>query len=222
MKHRFYLKTEKEQQQIQIKIAITAILFNLALFFLFWTLSCPLLSLLFVMITLSIIAPFFDTPSLVKKGVLVYRSPLFLTEREKNGIITIHGGTLFDYYYVLDRTLTGQQRTKFIVKSYLDGLLNLIEEYENLGEGNLKVRGTSYIINERTAKKIGLKKVKTDTLQSLILGYNYPNLICSYSLSKAKLSFPNLKNIQSFEGNIETLAQHKAYLLRLRRLIRIA
>lgn len=122
--------------------------------------------------TMSIIAPFFDTPSLAKQGELIYYSPLFLTEKGKNGVITMHGGTLFDYYYVLDRTLNGTQRTKLIIKGYLDGLLNLIEEYEGKVPNLIKIKGTSYIINERTANKIGLKKVKTSLLQSFILGFN--------------------------------------------------
>jgi hypothetical protein len=219
VEHKFYLKTEKEQKQAQVKFAGIAIVFNLILLILLFMIGLPLLSVLFFGITLSIIAPFFDTPSLAKKGQLIYYSPLFLTEKEKNGVITIHGGTLFDYYYVIDRTLNGTQRTNLIIKGYLDGLLNLIEEYEGTVPNAIKIKGTSYIINERTANKIGLKKVKTNLLQSFILGFNFVNLTCSYSLAKGKLSFPDLRNTHSFEGDLDTLIQQKAYLLRLRKLL---
>ena len=219
MEHKFYLKTEKEQKQVQFKLAGLAIFFNLILFILLFIIGLPLLSILVFSGTLSIIAPFFDTPSLVKQGQLIYYSPLFLTEKEKNGVVTIHGGTLFDYYYVLDRTLNGTQRTNLIIKGYLDGLLNLIEEYEDKVPNSIKIKGTSYIINERTANKIGLKKVKTSLLQRFILGFNYINLTSSYSLAKAKLSFPNLRNTHTFEGDLDTLIQQKAYLLRFKKML---
>jgi hypothetical protein len=219
VEHKFYLKTEKEQKQVQFKLAGLAIILNLSLFILLFIIGLPLLSILAFSGTLSIIAPFFDTPSLAKQGQLIYYSPLFLTEKEKNGVITMHGGTLFDYYYVIDRTLNGTQRTNLIIKGYLDGLLNLIEEYEGKVPNSIKIKGTSYIINERTANKIGLKKVKTSLLQSFILGFNFVNLTCSYSLAKGKLSFPDLRNTHSFEGDLDTLIQQKTYLLRLRKLL---
>jgi hypothetical protein len=219
VEHKFYVKTEKEQKQAQFKLAGLAIILNLSLFILLFIIGLPLLSILAFSGTLSIIAPFFDTPSLAKQGQLIYYSPLFLTEKEKNGVITMHGGTLFDYYYVIDRTLNGTQRTNLIIKGYLDGLLNLIEEYEGKVPNSIKIKGTSYIINERTANKIGLKKVKTSLLQSFILGFNYINLTSSYSLAKAKLSFPNLRNTHTFEGDLDTLIQQKTYLLRLRKLL---
>ncbi len=221
MDHKFYLKTEKEQKQAQFRLAGVAIFFNLIVLILLFAIGLPLLSFLFISITLSIIAPFFDTPALVKQGGLIYYSPLFLTEKEKNGVITIHGGTLFDYYYVIDRSLNGAQRTNLIIRGYIDGLLSLIEAYEDKAPNLIKIRGTSYIINERTANKIGLKKVKTNFLQSLILNFNYFNLMSSYSLAKAKLSFPNLRNTHSFEGGLDALIEQKAYLLRLRKLLTI-
>jgi len=153
VEHRFYLKTEKEQKQAQLKLGGIAIFLNLILLLLLFVIGLPLLLILLLpvplfIITLSIIAPFFDTPSLAKRGELIYYSPLFLTEKEKNGVITIHGGTLFDYYYVIDRKLNGSQRTNLIIEGYLDGLLNLIEAYEGKVSNSIKIKGTSYIINE--------------------------------------------------------------------------
>lgn len=219
MKHKFYLKTKKEQRQAQFKLAGVAIFLNLLLLLLLWAIGLPILGLLCISITLTIVAPFFDVPSLVKQGQLIYYSPLFLIEKEKDGVITIHGGTLFDYYYVIDRKLNGTQRTNLILKGYLDGLLHLIEEYERKAPNSIKIKGTSYIINERTASKIGLKKVETNWLQRFILSFNYFNLTTSYSLAKAKLSFPNLNNTHSFEGDMDTLIQQKAYLLRVKKMI---
>jgi hypothetical protein len=42
---------------------------------------------------------------LVKKGKTKYYSKLLLAENENNNVMVIHGGTLFDYYFTLYKTL---------------------------------------------------------------------------------------------------------------------
>jgi hypothetical protein len=163
----------------------------------------------------SISLPFFDTPARKKSGELIYYSSLFIIEKPKNGIINIHGGTLFDYFYVIDRKMNGNQRTKFIIQNYLQGLLSLIEKYENTKHTDLKVSGTSYIINERTAKKIGFTIVKTDSLQRMILTYIYFNILISNSIAKNKISFPNLRKIKTFETDLNQLIKRKKYITEL-------
>ncbi|MBK6266185.1 hypothetical protein JKA74_14160 [Marivirga sp. S37H4] len=172
-----------------------------------------LIAILSITITLSVIAPFFDTPSLSKSGQLIYYAPLLLAEKEKNNLIIIHGGTLFDYYFVINKDLNGRQRTNFIIKNYLEGILKLIEAYEGKANDSIKIKGTSYILNERTAKKIGFRTVRTDPIQKVILIYNYVNLTISYSIAKAKLSFPNLKEIKTFEADLNDLIEHKEFLI---------
>ena len=172
-----------------------------------------LIGILTFPITLSIIAPFFDMPSLKKNGRVTYYSPLFITEKPKNGLIKIHGGTLFDYYFVIDKRMNGKQRTNFIIQQYLQGLLDLIKKYEN--ESKIKVRGTSYILNNRTAEKIGFKIIRTDFLQKIILVYNYFNILTSNSIAKNKLSFPNLNKTITFETNFKQLSERKDYIEKL-------
>ncbi len=189
---------------------------NIVVLLLAYAMGFYLLSILFLWLTLTIIAPFFDTPSLKRNGKLVYYSPLFLAENEKKGVVTVHGGTLFDYVYVIDRRLNGKQRTRLILKSYLDGLLNLMEAHRDRKDKPIKIKGTSYIINNRTADKIGLKKTKTSLSQALILILNYVHLSISYSFSKSRISFPNLSDINTYEGEIGELLKRKEYLLKLR------
>lgn len=165
------------------------------------------------MIVLSIVAPFFDVPSLKKSGKLIYYSSLFLTEKPKNELIKIHGGTLFDYFFVIDRKMNGKQRTKLIIQQYLSGLLSLIEEHKD--NKQVKIRGTSYIINKKTAEKIGFKVTKTDFSQKAVLTYNYFNILISNSIAKNKLSFPNLGKTRTFEAKISQLIEKKRYLERL-------
>jgi hypothetical protein len=165
-------------------------------------------------VTLSIVAPFFDTPSLRKSGKLTYHSLLFLSEKPHKGVITIHGGTLFDYVFVLDNRIDGNQRRVFIVQQYVEGLLSLIEKY--VGDtDDMIIRGTSYIINERTAKRMGFDVVKTELLQQIILTYNYFNIAATYSLAKGKLRFPNISKTKTFETSLQRLKERKQYLIDL-------
>ena len=130
-------------------------------------------------------------------------------------MIKIHGGTLFDYVFVIDQKMNGKQRTNFIIHQYLEGLLNLIEKNENNKSENIKIRGTSYIINDRTAQRIGFKVVKTDNIQKLILLYNYFNVLITYSIAKGKLSFPNLKETKTFETTLKELGKRKDFIRNL-------
>jgi len=150
---------------------------------------------------------------LKKNGRMIYYSPLFITEKPKNGLIKIHGGTLFDYYFVIDKKMNGKQRTNFIIQQYLEGLLHLIEKYEN--DKEMKIRGTSYIINKRTAEKIGFKIIETDILQKIILLYNYFNILISNSIAKDKLSFPKLSKTKTFDADVNQLLERKEYIEKL-------
>ncbi len=215
MKHRFYAKNKREQTKLQILIAAAAIVFVILAIVLAWISKIYLLAAFIPFLVLSIIAPFFDVPTLKKSGKLVYRSLLFITEKPENGVLKIHGGTLFDYVFVLDRNLNGKQRNNFIIQQYIEGLLVLIEEHENKNLDNLTLRGTSYIINERTAQRIGFNVVKSDSVQQIILVLNYFNILLSHSFAKNQLSFPKLSASKTFETKLDDLAQRKTYLNQL-------
>jgi hypothetical protein len=212
MEHRFYSKSKKEQIQIQAIIAFGASILLLLSIFISWITGVYLIGIFAFPLVISIIAPFFDIPSLKKSGKLIYHSPLFLTERKKNGVIKIHGGTLFDYVFVIDKKMNGKRRTNFILQQYLYGLLHFLEKLENTEIENLKIRGTSYMINERTVERIGFKVINTDFIQKLILMYNYFNILISYSIAKGKLAFPNLWDTKTFEAQLNDLIKHKKYL----------
>jgi hypothetical protein len=215
MKHRYYSKTNKKQKQIQLKIGVIALSLNLIVLFFSVLSGLYLLLLLSITITLSIIAPFFDIPAAKKRGKLIYYSSLFIAEKEKKGIIKVHGGSLFDYVFVIDKSLSGMQRTNFILQKYLEGILNLIKDCEENQNTSLKIKGTSYILNERTAKKIGFEIVRTELIQTLILSYNYVNILISNSFAKRKLSFPKLNNVKTFETNLEKLIKRRAFIEKL-------
>ncbi|HSI69041.1 MAG TPA: hypothetical protein VK941_02330 [Gillisia sp.] len=209
--HTFYQKTKKEQSKNLLLIGLAALALNVIVLLVSIYTGWYLLVIFTFAITLSIIAPFFDTPNMVKRGKLDYYSSLFLAENEKEGVINIHGGTLFDYYFVIDRRLNGQQRTNLIIQKFVEGLLNLSKSYK-ANDHQVKVMGTSYILNERTLKKAGFTVVKTDFLQYAILIWNYFNLTLSLSIAKAKLTFPDIRKVVTFEADLNSLLKRKAFL----------
>lgn len=213
LNHRFYSKNNNKKNRIAVAIAtlsLTVICFSVVISVYS---GIYLIGFLTFAITLSIAAPFFDIPSLKKSGRIIYYSSLFLTEKPKNGVVKIHGGTLFDYWFVIDRKMNGKQRTDFIIQQYLEGLLSLMEEHKH--HKQMRVRGTSYIINERTAEKMGFEILETDLLQKAIITYNYFNILISNSIAKNKLAFPNLGKTKTFEAEIGRLVQRREYIERL-------
>ncbi|WP_339833841.1 hypothetical protein [uncultured Flavobacterium sp.] len=212
MHHKYFSKSNKEQNQIQLKIGSAAFALNLIVLVLSILSGFYFFIYLSIIITLSIIAPFYDIPALKNKGKLIYYSSLFITEKEEKGIIKIHGGSLFDYVFVIDKSLGGKQRTNFVLQKYLEGLLNLIKACEENHNTFVKIKGTSYFLNARTAEKIGLKIIKTDFNQKLILTFNYVNILMSNSIAKRKISFPKLTNIKTFESNVVELIKQREFI----------
>jgi hypothetical protein len=214
--HGFYARPEREQKWILIRLGALAVLANVLLAAGSLLLGLYFLPVFFIALTLSLMAPFFDTPALKRRGRLIYYSPLFITEKENDGVIKVHGGTLFDYVFVIDRRLNGKQRTNQVLIGYLDGILNLLEQHRDRDLSEYRIKGTSYIINERTAARVGLEKVDTSFVQMVILVYNYANLTASYSISRARLSFPRISQISTFAGNLSDIEANTDYLIRLR------
>jgi hypothetical protein len=212
MEHRFYNQPKRKQRQIQLSIAFGAVVVVLLALYLSWITGWYVIGMLALWLVLSVIAPFFDVPAGRKSGQLTYHSLLFLAEKPQNGLVKIHGGTFFDYVFVLERRMSGTQRTNLILQQYLQGLLHFLEDCEKKGMDHLSLRGTSYVLNERTLKKLGFVIVRPDWIQHLILTYNYINLALSNSIAKNKIALPNLSQTRTFEANIHQLSARKAFI----------
>lgn len=212
LKHRFYLKSKEEQVWIQVRVGLASFLLLLLVFLICWKTHFFLPLVLAIPITLSVVASFFDVPGLKKSGHLVYYSTLFLSEKPKDGKITVHGGTLFDYVFVIDRKLNGRKRMNLVLQQYLEGLDHMIDHLQMETMGNPVIRGTSYIINERSAKKLGFQVVETDFLQKCILVYNYFNLMLSCSMAKGKLSWPRLGETKTYEAKLSDLVLRRDFI----------
>ncbi|MBX2842211.1 MAG: hypothetical protein KTR26_10585 [Flammeovirgaceae bacterium] len=204
-----------KKKQIAFQLRLGGVCLFVILFFgmVLFLIDARLLPLLFFIIgiVLSVIAPFLDVPSLIKNGDLKYHSLFLLAEKENRGVVKIHGGTLFDYYFALDQKLSGKDRTKLIISEYLKGMMSLAKNSNQ----ELVFKGTSYIINERTADKIGLKKVKTNGISKLILMYNYFNLMASIYLSKNTIEFPSLNRINTYQFNAQDIMKKEQFINKL-------
>ncbi|MDZ7756451.1 hypothetical protein [Rhodohalobacter sp.] len=215
MEHRFYQKNESEQKRILQKTG--AVLFVMSIIILAISYLTDFYLLIFLIpVFILIAAPFIDLPMGKKSGKFIYYSPLFITEEERNNKVTVHGGTLFDYVYTIKPDMQGRERTQFVLYGYISGLVNFVSVHENQNKDNLKVRGTSYIINRRTARRFGLQPVQKDFLQILLLLFNYIPITISYSFLKQKLQFPKMSDVQTYEGTLSEIAAHKEELIRLK------
>lgn len=215
MTHNFYTLTPNQQLIFQLKLAAGFILFNLVAGTVLFFIGLPLLIIMVFALSLSVMAPFIDVPSGVKAGNLVYYSPLLLGEKIRNNQLVLHSGCIFDYYFVFDKNHNAQQRKKQVFAAYIDGLLKIINEYEQNPPPQITIKATSYILNPRTAKKVGLTPVTQDAIQTLILYYNYLNLTCSLSMLNRKLTWPKLQKIQTYKGQLDVLIGKKEELLKL-------
>ncbi|OJJ14295.1 hypothetical protein BKI52_43205 [marine bacterium AO1-C] len=213
LKNKYFELSPKQQKRFQVKLGLYSVVIIACISFVLSLIASYLLLMipLIITLTISLIAPFFDVPSLVAQKRLNYYSLFLLGEKERQGTIKIHAGTLFDYYFVFDKAIGSEERRKLILLEYLKGMMNIIQQEK----AEISIEGTSYIINERTAKKIGLKKVQTNGVQKLILAFNYVNLMVSLFFVKKGVYFPDLSRVSTFRGQIIDIKKNEQYIKRL-------
>ncbi|MCH4824400.1 hypothetical protein ML462_14600 [Gramella lutea] len=217
MHNRFFTLGFGERTKFQLKLILLTLLILTPLIFLSFHSGLYFFAPIFLWAFLSIIAPFFDMPSMIKSGKITYLSLFLIAEKEKNNQIIIHGGTLFDYYFSLDPHQKPKERKLLILAEYLSGILKLINS--NQDNPGINIKGTTYILNERTAKKIGFKVERPDMIQKIILVLNYPNLFVTKSFAEKKLSFPKLGTTKTYISDIRTLNENTKKIERLRNII---
>lgn len=210
MQHKFYQKSKADQIKWLFLLSGIVILVLLGFALISWLSGVYWIALIAFPLILSTAAPFIDTPMLKKSGKLIYCSNLFLMEKPQNGVIKIHGGTLFDYVFVLEKSMTGKQRTNYILQQYLEGLLFLIQRYESGEFQDYRLKGTSYILNRRNAQKMGFEIAETDNFQRIILIYNFFNLMIANSIAKKRPALPQYKNIKTYQVDLSELTKRKA------------
>jgi len=215
MTHKFYQKSDSEQNSFLWKFG-ALLFFVCSLIIVLAYLSNLYILGVLIPVVILIAAPFIDLPMGRKSGKFIYYSPLFITEPERNNRVVIHGGTLFDYLYTITPDLKGNERIKYVLYGYIIGLIKFIEEHENRNKDSLLVRGTSYIINQRTAARFGLKPVQTDLLQLFILLFNYIPITISNCFIKQTFHVPKISEIKTYQGELSELIKNKQKLIQLK------
>lgn len=206
MQHPYYKLEEQSKNQFQWKIILLII--GIVVFsgiLIYFTKS--FLPFILIFIGINTLASFIDIPQGIKKGNLVRYSPMFLTSKERKQHIQLHGGTLFDYYFCLPEYKTASERKKAVLLAYLEGLVNVIETKKD--SPKTKVLGTTYILNPRTAEKLGFKVTPPQIGQKFLLVMNYIPILIAHSLLYKKLSFPKLSNSIGIAAEISELQQNK-------------
>lgn len=153
---------------------------------------------------------------MVKTGKLHYFSPLFLTEIPHSEVIKIHGGSLFDYFFVLDKKMSARERKIFILFNYLDGLDQMIETLKNQENPPEIIEATTYFLKEGTAKKIGFVSREPKLIDRMLFYFNYFNLLLSTSMAKSKIHFPRLDNLKTYCISMENLRNNQQYIRELK------
>ena len=208
MENAFYLKEPHQQNRYLTRLALKAVLINVAIGGLFFIVGQPFLVAFSLWISLQILAPFYDVPAMVKSGKMAYCSPLLLAEKETKGQIVLHGGTLFDYHFTINKAWNAKQKTSFVIQQYLLGLLKLIETKQD----DIVLTGTSYILNARTAERLGFKQVPTNGVQKIILYFNAINLMVSASMIKGRWVIPPINRVNTYRATVSDIKANKKFI----------
>jgi hypothetical protein len=198
---------------------ILALLMLLVLFSIFM-LWIRLLADHLILLPLIILAPtlvqFFAAPIAKLVGVHTYLSPMLFVSNASDKKYEIHNGTPFDYLMVMTNIRPGVRFRNQMLSYFLDGLLGIVDKIEadELSESVI-IQGNSYFFNARTARKLGFELSETSVAVRINLLINYFDLTWMYSLSRGRLSFPKIKDVQTGEITGACLVMNKEKLTRL-------
>lgn len=167
-----------------------------------------------------IVAQFVDTPLGHRSGRLIYFSPLFLVERERSGGFILHGGTLFDYFFVFSWKEAGEVARRQVVEQFIAGLLAFIEYLGTNQMYETRIKGSSYFFSERNAHRYGFEIVETESTQRLILVMNYVVLFVMYSFTRGKVAFPPIREIKTVQSTGKKLIGKREQISRVLRRIK--
>lgn len=212
--HKFYLKS-KSQQNLYFTLLIGGLcLVVLFIGLLSWYFDNYFINVLIPILALNV-APFLDVPMGKRKGRFMYFSACFITEWHPDGRLILHGGTLFDYWFTIDKRMSAKERLRLILKLYLEGLLNLINYFEEKKEADIRIIGTTFFINKRNLNRLGFEVVPTSVFQALLIGINYFTISGALSFVNRSLTFFSFKNMYSFETDLSTLSDKKEIITQL-------
>jgi len=145
-----------------------------------------------------------------------YYSPMVVSFGNNKRVIDLHNGTSFDYLLEMSRIKAGIKWKNKMLFHYLNALLKIISQIENGDMANSTIiRGSSYFLSERSAKKFGFSVNKTSMIEKFNIALNYFDLVWMYSLTNGKITLPNLTNIKTVRITGAELIKSKEKILGL-------
>jgi hypothetical protein len=169
--------------------------------------------LIFMMVP---VIQFLITPLFTLLNFYTYYSPMVVSFGNNKRFIDLHNGTSFDYFLEMTKIRPGIKWKNKMLYYYLDALLKIILQIES---GDLSkttiIRGSSYFLSERSAKKLGFTVNSTSIIEKLNIVLNYADLIWMYSLANGKLTFPKLTRITTVRITGSELIKRKQKILEL-------
>jgi len=153
-----------------------------------------------------------DTPTGMRRGRLLYFSPLFLVEQDKDNNFILHGGSLFDFLFVFKWHDAGETARRRLVTDFLSGLLAFTHYLKANDLGDAVVKGSSYFFSYRNAKRYGFDVDSTAQSQQIILSMNYIVILATYSFTRGKLALPPISHMKTVQSTGATLIKHQERL----------
>lgn len=153
--------------------------------------------------TLLLFVPFMQimvTPLFKLIKLYEYLSPMLLVYAPTEKEYDLHNGTGFDYLMVMRKEKPGTAVQHKLLAYYMQGFLEIIQRVESgvLPE-TIKIKGSSYFFSTQTALRLGFRLGATRFAVKANLYFNFFDLLIWYSISKGKITLPNLRNIKTAE-----------------------
>ena len=160
---------------------------------------------------------FFTTPFFRLIGIYKYVSPMLLVFTPNHNRYDLHNGTSFDYLFINRGQTSGRSWQNRLLVFYMEGLLQIIKEIE-AGDlpATLQVTGCSYFFSQQTAARLGFTTKPTTIYEKLNILINYVDLFWMYSLSKGKISFPDITKTSRATITGANLVENKMQLAQLK------
>lgn len=174
-----------------------------------------LLAALLLLPIIPVLESLFLTPLYRLNGRFVYYSrTMFITKSDKG--LQLHAGTLYDYVRLIHWHESGAKAQRKLTDQLLQGLLSMCDD---IARGNIAsdtlISATSYFFNDRSATTLGFSAADVSVIERLNLKVAVLSLAVRLSISKGRLSWPELSKIRHIQIKAGDLLAHRATIMRL-------
>ncbi len=162
------------------------------------------------------ISQFAVSPLFTLLGLYQYLSPILLIYLPTRHSIELHHASSFDYLFLGKLRRNASSRKRLTLLYYVEGLLSLVELIEaHKVSPQVKIEATTYFVNNRTAKLLGLSLYKPSRLKRICMCLNYLDLVWMCSFTSNKFQCPAIGSLGYLKGDGHQLIRNKHKLLAL-------